>query len=156
MKKTLVTWWVLMGLLLQSAAWAVPAQRAGQAERLAHEIAHALDHGHHAHADGFADDAVPHGDAGHEHAHVAHSADPATDTRGHEVDPALQLPDAPSPAAHGPHHSHASDAGQVQGLPVAAALPGLSLPRVAPGVEAGQHPPSADPDGLLRPPQATA
>lgn len=140
MKKTLVTWCVLFGLLLQSAAWAVPAERAGQAERLAHAVAHALDHGHHGHPQG-------QGDA---HAHEAH------DSRGHEVDSALQGPDTPEPADHGPHHSHASDAGQVQGLPVAVARPSMAVVPIAHTATTRHQPPSADPDGLLRPPQPRA
>lgn len=125
-KTTLTTWLLLFGLLLQSVAWALPAQRQGQAERLAHQVAHALDHGHHQHGD-----------------------------HGHDPDDNLQL----SPTAdtgnhgHGPHHSHASEGVQFQGLPVAAALQVLTLPRSAPRVWTALQPPSAHLAGLLRPPQ---
>lgn len=128
MKSALTTWFLLFGLLLQSVAWALPAQRAGQAERLAHEVAHAIDHGHHQHID-------PHG------------------VLGHDFDPALVMVEAQSGDDHGPHHSHASEGVQCQGLPVATALPAPTLPHSAPGAWTSVQPPSADPDGLLRPPR---
>ena len=127
MKPALTTWLLLFGLLLQSVAWALPTLRAGQAERLSHEVAHAIDHGHHQH-----------------------------DGLGHDVDVALLIDDAQDSGAHGPHHSHAADGVQAQGLPVAAALPAAVPPAVAPPVWAEVQPPSADPDGLLRPPRTTA
>jgi hypothetical protein len=131
-KTTLTTWLLLFGLLLQSVAWALPAQRAGQAERLAHQVAHGLDHGHHQH----------------------HSPN---DARGHDVDASLQLAgdftEAPGHASHGPHHTHASEGAPFQGLPVAAPLAVLSLPPSAPQARATVQPPSADLAGLLRPPQ---
>lgn len=128
MKSTLATWCLLFGLLLQSVAWALPAERAGQAERLAHAVAHAIDHGHHQHLD-------PHG------------------ALGHDLDPALLMDDAPSGDEHGPHHSHASEGVQLQGWPEAAALPATALPLGAPRAWTPVQPPSADPDGLLRPPR---
>ncbi|MDP2222224.1 MAG: hypothetical protein Q8K34_18830 [Hydrogenophaga sp.] len=124
MKTTLTTWLLLFGLLLQSLAWALPAQRLGQAERLAHQVAHALDHGHHQHGD-----------------------------LGHDQDANLQLSPTADTGNHGPHHSHASEGVQFQGLPVAAALQVLTLPRSAPRVWTGLQPPSAHLAGLLRPPQ---
>lgn len=124
MKSFLATWFLLFGLLLQSVAWALPAQRAGQADRLAHELAHAIDHGHHQH-----------------------------EALGHDVDAALQMDDAQDLGPHGPHHSHASEGVQFQGLPVASALSAPTLPRSAPRVWASVQPPSADLAGLLRPPQ---
>lgn len=124
MKSTLVTWFLLFGLLLQSVAWALPAQRAGQAERLAHEVAHAIDHGHHRH-----------------------------EALGHDVDAALLMDEAQDGDDHGPHHSHASEGVQLQGLPVTAALPAPTLPRGAPRAWTPVQPPSADPGGLLRPPR---
>lgn len=131
-KTALTTWLLLFGLLLQSVAWALPAHRAGQAERLAHQVAHGLDHGHHQH----------------------HSPQ---DARGHDVDANLQLAsdftEAPAHASHGPHHTHASEGAQFQGLPVAAPLAVLSLPRNAPRARAAVQPPSADLAGPLRPPQ---
>lgn len=127
-KPALTTWLLLFGLLLQSVAWALPAQRAGQAERLAHEVAHAIDHGHHQHLD-------PHG------------------ALGHDLDPTLLMGEASDGDDHGPHHSHASEGVQLQGWPVAAALPAPSLPRGAPRAWTSVQPPSADLAGLLRPPQ---
>ncbi|MBU4518223.1 MAG: hypothetical protein KJ677_02335 [Gammaproteobacteria bacterium] len=129
MKSVLTTWVLLFGLLLQSVVWALPAQRAGQADRLAHEVAHAIDHGHHQHLD-------PHG------------------ALGHDLDPTLMMDDAPSGDDHGPHHSHASEGVQFQGLPVAAALPVPTLPRSAPRAWTPVQPPSADPDSWLRPPRS--
>jgi len=123
-KTTLTTWLLLFGLLLQSLAWALPAQRLGQAERLAHQVAHALDHGHHQHGD-----------------------------LGHDQDANLQLSPTADTGNHGPHHSHASEGVQFQGLPVAAALQVLTLPRSAPRVWTALQPPSAHLAGLLRPPQ---
>ena len=128
MKSALTTWFLLFGLLLQSVAWALPAQRAGQAERLAHEVAHAIDHGHHQQLD-------PQG------------------ALVHALDPTLSLDDAEEGDAHGPHHSHASEGVQFQGWPVAAALPAPPLPHCAPRAWTSVQPPSADPDGLLRPPR---
>jgi len=127
-KSFLATWILLFGLLLQSVMWALPAQRAGQAERLAHEVAHAIDHGHHQHLD-------PHG------------------ALGHDLDPTLLMDDAPSGGDHSPLHSHASEGVQFQGLPVTTALPVPTLPCGAPKAWASVQPPSADPDGLLRPPR---
>ncbi len=124
MKSVLATWFLLFGLLLQSVAWALPAQRAGQAERLAHEVAHAIDHGHHQH-----------------------------EAAGHEMDATLLLDGARVDGSHGPHHSHVSEGVQFQGLPVAAAQPAPTVPRSAPRAWTAVQPPSADPDGLLRPPQ---
>ena len=124
MKTALTTWFLLFGLLLQSVAWALPAQRLVQAERLAHQVAHALDHGHHQHGDW-----------------------------GHQQDPALQLSSVLAHTDHGPHHSHASEGVQFQGLPVAAAMQVLTLPRSVPRVWTALQPPSADLAGLLRPPQ---
>jgi hypothetical protein len=138
-------WLLLFGLLLQSVAWALPAQRAGQALRLAHEVAHARDHGHHQHGES---QGTLHGDV---HGH----GDEADD----RADPALALDPAwpgGAPAEHGPHHTHASEAGQVQGLPVAHAPPGLKPAGGAPAPGVMAQPSSADPDGLLRPPQAPA
>lgn len=129
MKSVLTTWFLLFGLLLQSVAWALPAQRAGQAERLAHEVAHAIDHGHHQHG-----------------------------AAGHYVDAALLMDEAldhaQDEAPHGPHHSHASEGVQFQGLPVASAQPVLALPRSAPTAWTSGQPPSADLAGPLRPPQS--
>jgi hypothetical protein len=121
--RTLTTWLLLGSFLLQAVLWAVPAQRAEAADRLAHEVAHALDQGQHLH-----------------------------DSRGHEVDAALLL-DADQPK---PVHSHASEGVQLQGLPVAAAPLVLALSRAAPLQGNSLAPPSAHPDGLLRPPRATA
>lgn len=127
MKTTLTTWLVLFGLLLQSAAWALPAQQAAQAERLAHQVTHALDHGHHPH-----------------------------EGMSHEADATLALPtDLAEPAhgGHGPHHTHASEGVQFQGWPVTQPLAVLNFPRSAPQARAALQPPSADLAGLLRPPQ---
>lgn len=132
MRSTLTTWFLLFGLLLQSAAWALPGQRLMQAQHLAHALAHAIDHGHHAHASG------------------------EQDARGHDVDAALQWNEAPDHSGHGPHHTHAGEAGQVQGLPVPVALAALHLPGGPPHAWALWQPASADPSGLLRPPQRTA
>lgn len=67
--RTLTTWLLLGSFLLQAVLWALPAQRAEAADRLAHEIAHALDHGQHLH-----------------------------DSHGHEVDATLLLDsDLPKP-----------------------------------------------------------
>lgn len=130
-KSALTTWLLLFSLLLQSVAWALPAQRAEQAERLSHEVAHAIDHGHHEH--------------------------PAShDTQGHEVDATLFVAGAMDDGGHGPHHSHAAEGMQSQGLPVAAVLPPLALPAAAPPVGGEALPVSADPDGLLRPPRTAA
>lgn len=130
MRSTFTTWLLLLGLLLQSTAWALPDHRAAQTERLAHVLAHAIDHGHHAHA--------PDGQ----------------DARGHEVDAALQWNgDAPDHGGHGPHHTHAADAGQVQGLPVPLPLAALQMPRGSLRVGAPVQPPSADSRSLLRPPR---
>lgn len=131
MKSSITTWSLVLSLLLQSVVWALPSQRAGQAERLAHEVAHAIDHGH--------------------HHHQHHAAD-------HDLDVAL-LVDGPQEhtpfsGQHGPHHSHAGEGVQVQGLPSALALPALSLPGSAPRDGTPVLPPSTDPDGLLRPPRA--
>ena len=128
-KSVLVSWCLICGLLLQSLAWAVPAERMDQAERLAHAVAHAIDHGHHQH------DTLGHDDLG---------ATLPTEA-GHET-----------PVGHGPHHVHASEGAQFQGLPVAAALPPSALPRSAPRVVSTVHPPSADLASLLRPPQSQA
>lgn len=125
MKSALATWFLLFGLLLQSVAWALPAQRAGQVERLAHEVAHAIDHGHHQH-----------------------------EAAGHEMDATLLLDDARVDGSHGPHHSHVSDGVQLQGLPVAAALAAPALPRSVPRAWTPVQPPSVDLAGLLRPPQS--
>jgi len=127
-KSIFVTWLLLFGLLLQSVAWALPDQRAGQAERLAHEVAHAIDHGHHQHLD-------PHG------------------ALGHDLDPTLLMDDAQEDDGHGPHHSHASEGVQFQGWPAAADLPAPALPRSAPLAWASVQPPSADLAVLLRPPR---
>lgn len=124
-KTTLAAWFLLFGLLLQSVAWALPAQRAGQVERLAHEVAHAIDHGHHQH-----------------------------EVAVHEMDATLLLDDARVDGSHGPHHSHASDGVQLQGLPVAPVLEPLALPRSAPGAWTSVQPPPVDLAGLLRPPQS--
>lgn len=129
MKSALTTWFLLFGLLLQSVAWALPAQRAGQVERLAHEVAHAIDHGHHQHGN-------PH------------------EGLGHDLDAALHLDDAVDEGNHGPHHSHASEGVQFLGLPVAAALQATTLPRSAPRAWTPVQPPSADLAGPHRPPQA--
>lgn len=123
MNRTLTTWLLLGSFLLQAVLWALPAQRAEAADRLAHEVAHALDHGQHLH-----------------------------DNHGHEVDAALLL-DADQPK---PVHSHASEGVQLQGLPQAASELLLLQARAAPLQGNSLAPPSAHPDGLLRPPRATA
>lgn len=128
MKSVLTTWFLLFCLLLQSVAWALPAQRAGQAERLAHEVAHAIDHGHHQHLDPFG-------------------------ALGHDLDPTLLMEEAEDGNDHGPHHSHASEGVQLQGWPEAAALPAPALPLGAPRAWKLVQPPSADLAVLLRPPQ---
>jgi hypothetical protein len=134
-KTTLTLWLLLFGLLLQSVAWVMPAQRAVQAERLAHQVAHAIDHGHHQHGQ-------PH------------------DALGHDADPALHLDTDLNHAVDqghlGPHHSHASESVQLQGLLVASALAPPILPRSAPRAWTTVQPPSADLAGLLRPPQPRA
>jgi uncharacterized protein involved in copper resistance len=128
-KPALTTWFLLFGLLLQSVAWALPAQRTGQAERLAHEVAHAIDHGHHQH-----------------------------EAAGHDIDVALLMDDtqdhAQDDGQHGPHHSHASEGMQFQGLPVVSAQPVPTLPHSAPRAWTAVQALSADPDGLLRPPRS--
>jgi hypothetical protein len=128
-KSILVSWFLIGGLLLQSLAWALPAERMDQAERLAHALAHAIDHGHHQH------DTLGHDDLG--------AALPTEASHKNQVD-------------HAPHHVHASEGGQFQGLPVAAALPPSALPRSAPRARSAVHPPSADLAGLLRPPKSRA
>jgi hypothetical protein len=130
-KPVLTTWLLMLGLLLQSVAWALPVERAGQAERLAHKVAHAIDHGHHQHPD-------------------------ARDRLGHDVDPSLLMVDKPHHGEHGPHHFHAAEGVQFQGLPVSSAVPPLSLPAGSPSASVDVLPVSTDPDGLLRPPRATA
>ncbi|MBT9550134.1 MAG: hypothetical protein IV088_04735 [Hydrogenophaga sp.] len=128
MKPALTTWLLLFGLLLQSVAWALPTQRTGPAERLAHELAHAIDHGHHQHPD-------PNGGL------------------GHDLDATLLMDDTPDGDDHGPHHAHASEGVQCQGLPVASAPPALIPSRCVPRAWTPVQPPSADPEGLLRPPR---
>lgn len=130
-KSALTTWLLLFGLLLQSVAWALPAQRAEQAERLSHEVAHALDHGHHQHLS-------------------------SHDGQGHEVDASLLIVDAQDDSEPGPHHSHAAEGMQSPGLPVASAMLPLTSPAGAPPAWGEALPVSADLDGLLRPPRATA
>lgn len=126
--KTLLTIWLLLfGMLLQSVSWALPVQRAEQAERLAHEVVHGIDHGHHQH------DAV-----------------------GHDQDRSLQLDIAQDDGHRGPYHAHVSDGVQQQGLPVVMALQSPALPCHAPRAMSDTIPPSADPAGLLRPPQTLA
>lgn len=143
-KPLLVIWSLMLGLLLQSAAWALPGQGSRPVERLAHEVAHALDHGHHAH---------------HDEAGLAASIDGDWDA-DHGQDPALQLDesqDANSATGfHGPHHQHASDGGQFQGLPLSATPLAAFLPHSAPRPWAEVQPPSADLVSWLRPPRATA
>lgn len=124
-KSVLTIWFLLFGLLLQSVAWALPAQRAGQAERLAHEVAHAIDHGHHQH-----------------------------EAAGHDMDARLLMDDSQDDDQHGPHHSHASEGMQFQGLPVVSAQPVPTLPHSAPRAWTSVQQPSTDPDGLLRPPRS--
>ena len=127
MKSVPTTWLLLFGLLLQSMAWALPAQRAEQADRLAHEVAHAMDHGHHQH-EGW----------------------------GHEVDADLLIDDGLDDGQHGPHHSHAADGVQPQGLPLAATWVWVpSLASVLP-TWGEELPPSADAAKLLRPPKTAA
>lgn len=46
-KRTLTTWLLVAGLLLQSALWLVPGQRAQAAEHLAHKLLHLFDRGDH-------------------------------------------------------------------------------------------------------------
>jgi hypothetical protein len=123
-KTALTTWLLLFGLLLQSVAWVLPAQRLGQTERLAHQVAHALDHGHHPH-----------------------------EGLGHDVDTALQLPGDLDEGRHGPHHTHASEGAPLQGLPVAALLAALALPSSTLRTSVAAQPSSADLAGPLRPPQ---
>jgi hypothetical protein len=126
-KSVLISLLVLCGLLLQSVAWALPHQRALQAERLAHAVAHAIDHGHHQH-----------------------------EGLGHDLDETLRLDDTQEDSDHGPHHMHASEGAQFQGLPLAAALPPCPWPSAAPRAWAELQPPSAELDGWLRPPRAIA
>jgi hypothetical protein len=134
-RTALTTWLLLCGLLLQSVTWLLPAERAGQAERLAHAVAHAIDHGHHAHPDD------------HEDGH---------DALGHEVEAALQWEPSPDHGHHLPHHSHAGEGQQVQGLPVLASPQAQPLPHGPPVTAGLLHRPSAPLDGLLRPPRARA
>ena len=142
----------MLGLLLQSAAWALPSARAGQAEQLAHAVAHALDHGHHEHGDSarFADLFAP------SQVHDgAQDHDQARDQDGRlqlGADRAL----ADSGAQHGPHHLHAGDSTSFQGLPVSAPLMAPLAPSGlrSPGLEC--QPPSADLAGWLRPPRCNA
>lgn len=135
MRSLTTTWLLLIGLLLQSVAWALPDHRAAQAGRLAHVLAHAVDHGHHGHE----------GDS--------------ADARGHEVDTSLQWHPAAANSdhadhdGHGSHHIHAAETGQVQGLPVLLLASALPLPAGPPGGCVLLQPPSADPRGLLRPPR---
>lgn len=49
MKRTLTTWLLLGSFLLQAVLWSLPAPRAEAVERLAHEVAHAMDQGQHGH-----------------------------------------------------------------------------------------------------------
>jgi hypothetical protein len=131
-KSALTTWFLLFGLLLHAVVWTMPANRAGQAEWLAHEMAHAIDHGHHHH-------------------------DTHAEALGHDVDPALyldaHLDHAADDRTHGPHHLHAGENLQFQGLPEEAVLPARDLPRIAPRIWSPDQPPSADLAGPLRPPQ---
>ena len=124
MKPALTTRFLLFSLLLQAMVWALPAQ----AERLAHEVAHAIDHGHHQHNTPF-------------------------EALGQHMDPALILDEPGEDGQQGPHHSHASEGVQLQGLPAAAALAPLQLPRSVPRMCTRLQPPSADLAGLFRPPQ---
>ena len=126
-KTVLTTWLLLFGMLLQSVAWALPAQRAELAERLAHEVVHGLDHGHHQH-----------------------------DAQGHDQDHSLQMDSVQDDGHPWPHHSHVSDGVQLQGLPVVVALQSPALPRHAPRAMADAMPQSADLAGLLRPPRTLA
>lgn len=123
MKSTLTTWLLLGSFLLQSVLWVLPSQRAEAADRLAHEVIHALDHGLHQH-----------------------------DSHGHEVDASLLLADD----TRQPLHSHAAESMQLQGLPVSDTTAWLALPWAGPAIGSPLPPPSAHPDGLLRPPRATA
>lgn len=134
----------MLGLLLQSAAWALPGQGSRPVERLAHEVAHALDHGHHAHHDevDFAASVQADWDADHGQDLSLQSDDPQ-DTNS-------------ANGFHGPHHQHASDGGQFQGLPLRATPLTAFLPHNAPGPWAELQPPSADLAGWLRPPRAIA
>ena len=127
MKSVFVTWLLLFGLLLQTVTWALPAQRAEQAERLSHEVAHAIDHGHHQH-----------------------------DGLGHQVDSTLLIDCAQDSGQHDLHHSHAADGVQFQGLPVAQGLPLAVQPAVDLPAWGEVQPSSVDPDSLLRPPRESA
>jgi uncharacterized protein involved in copper resistance len=126
-KSVLISLLVLCGLLLQSVAWALPHQRAQQAERLAHAVAHATDHGHHQH-----------------------------EGLGHDLDESLRMDGEQQDSDHGPHHTHASEGAQCQGLPLAALLPACPWPSGAPRAWAEAQPPSAELAGWLRPPRAIA
>ena len=127
-KTVLTTWLVLFSLLLQGGAWALPVQRAEQAVRLAHEVAHAIDHGHHQHSAPF-------------------------EAFGHDLDASLLLDEPPGGERHGPHHTHASDGVQLQGLLLKAEMTSWHLPRSAPREWTPVQPLSADLAGLLRPPK---
>lgn len=133
-KTALTTWLLMFGLLLQSVAWALPAQRAMQSDRLAHEVAHAIDHGHH------------------QHSATGHDIDEALVV---EIDIALASEELRG-GHHGPRHFHAADGAQFQALPVTHSAVDMPLLAFAAPAWAASQPDSADGSGLLRPPKATA
>lgn len=146
-KRVLVTWCVLLGLLLQSAAWALPFERKQQTERLAHAVAHALDHGHHDHG-------------GSEFAEPVSALTPINPGHGHDVDPALHLKGGLDGTAgggnHGSHHLHASEGASFQGFPVSEYRAVLLIAGPAQHPVTEQQPLSAELAAWLRPPRAPA
>jgi hypothetical protein len=120
-----LSWCVLASLLLQFLAWASPVHRAELAERLAHEVTHAVDHGHHAH------------DAG-----------------GHEVDAMLVMHEAQDSNSHDPHHVHVLDNAQWWGLTTANRVASRVLAGSDPALEPVTPMATVHLQGPLRPPQS--
>jgi hypothetical protein len=83
---------------------------------------------------------------------LVHAMDHGIAQHGHDTDTTLTL----DSDHHAPSHSHANEGVQQQGLPVSSASASSQATRAAPTVAATLAPPSAHPDGLLRPPCQTA
>ena len=120
-----LSWCVLASLLLQSLTWASPALRAERAERLAHEVTHALDHGHHAH-----------------------------EGSGHEVDAMLVVHETHDNPSHGPHHVHVLDNAPWWGLTTASRVTSTLSAGSDPAMEPVRPMATVHLQGPLRPPQS--
>lgn len=83
---------------------------------------------------------------------LVHTLDHGIAQHGHDTDASLTL----DSEHHAPSHSHANEGVQQQGFPVSNASASSPATRAAPTVAATLAPPSAHPDGLLRPPCQTA